>query len=538
MRRVGRSIRLLLIPALLTACVGSGGPSRDPASRPRPTDSGATPVSNFTSSAPAVAKARVRFQDVLEEAGLGRLPGSGPTYGSVFADADLDGWPDLVVGRHKRHPRFFLNRKGRFEFVSAPGLQKPAPGRSLYDLHSCNWGEADGDGRPDLYCVSGAQDGQGAGPNRLFVQRWQGPSLSLATPSSLKDRRGRGRTASWLDIDGDGDLDLFVANEIRAGAPSVLYENKKSGWRAVAGSPLSSRFPARSASWADWNNDGDPDVMVLGHGFRATRTFEGRPGRSFREVKIDGIAGEEWLSASFGDYDNDGWNDVALVSERRSAIFRNDRGNYEPAIDLPVRAGRMAVWADVDNDGLLDLFLVQGAVGDPPRAGAPNHPNVLFMQQKDHGFRKVADAGVRGPVAGNSGSVAAADFDRDGRIDLFVGHGYLDVRGPFQLLRNTSRTSNNYLSIHLHGPPENPFGFGASIEASAGDMTIRRATTDGFTFRSQSSPGIVHVGVGSAEVGDVLVTWPGGKISCARSPANRIVKMSFRDARRNDCARV
>ncbi|MGI8774344.1 MAG: CRTAC1 family protein [Actinomycetota bacterium] len=522
MRPPIRIIGLLVALSIATACVDDG--EQDPGTAP-----GTSPTTIKTTGS------GIGFEDVLEEAGLGGLPASGPTYGSTFVDADLDGWPDLLVGRHKRRPRLFLNREGRFEAVRVPALNEPAPGRTLYDLHSCNWGEADGDGRPDLYCVSGAQGGRGKGPNRLFVQG-QDPLLTVRTSRSIADPTGRGRTANWLDVDADGDLDLFVANEIRDGAPSVLYMNEDGNFRADGGSPLSSGFPVRSTSWADWNNDGDPDVMVLGHGFRATRTFEGGTGASFREVTIDEVSGEKWLSAAFGDYDNDGWNDVALVSETRAALFRNVRGTYEQAADLPVRAGRMALWVDVDNDGLLDLFLVQGAVGDPPAAGASNHPNVLFRQQRNHDFERVRDAGVEGPSVGNSESAAAADFDRDGRMDLFVTHGYLDVRGGFELLKNTGSNSNNYLMVHLEGPPANPFAYGATVKVIAGDVTVRRAVTDGFTFRTQSSPGRVHVGVGSAEETDVLVRWPDGTSSCLRTRVNRTVEISFQDARRAVCA--
>lgn len=117
-----------------------------------------------------------------------------------------------------------------------------------------------------------------------------------------------------------------------------------------------------------------------------------------------------------------------------------------------------------------------------------------------------------------------------------MAHGYLDVRGGFELLKNASNNSNNYLMVHLEGPPTNPFAYGAVVEVVAGDLTVRRAITDGFTFRTQSSPGQVHVGVGSAEETDVLVRWPGGSSSCRRTRVNRTVEMSFRDAERAGCA--
>lgn len=466
--------------------------------------------------------------DVLSDAGLDVLPRSGPTYGSIFGDYNLDGWPDLLVGRHKRHPRFFQNESGSFSVASIPGLQDPAPGRKIYDLHACSWGEATGDSLPDLYCVSGAQDGAGTGPNRLFVQVPSKRELSKRTPDSLEDLLGRGRSLNWFDADGDGDLDLFVANEIRERVPSRLFRKSEGVFEAEVDSPLAASFPTRSSSWADWNNDGDPDLMILGHGYRATRAFEGQADAGFQEIDIPGITGEEWLSAAFGDFDNDGWSDVVLVAEERAVLFRNERGVLKREVRFPdVRAGRMAAWVDVDNDGLLDVFVVQGARGDPPAPGTRNLPNLLFSQ-KGASFEKVEDAGIAGPEHGNGESVAVADYDRDGRMDLFVSHGYLDIAGPFELLRNRTMSRNKYLMVHLRGPDGNPLGYGSRLVVTTDERTIRRQMTDGFSFRTQSSPGVVHFGVGQAESVTIKVIWPDGSRSCLDSSTNRSLIVAAR----------
>ncbi len=426
-------------------------------------------------------------------------------------DVDVDGWPDLLVNRHKLDARLFSNVEGRFREASETysSLNRPAPGRLIYDRHGCAWGEANADGTPDLYCGSGAQDARGEGPNRLWI----------ATPSGLEDhaRRlgvddplGRARSVHWLDYDSDGDLDLYVANEIRTGVPNRLYRNTGSGF-ALMESEAAAEIATRSSSWSDWDVDGDPDLLVLGHGFVGSRAYENSDG-AFDEISLEQVTGRAWLSASWGELGSDPYPDLALVSERRLLVLRRTRHRTSVANDERLRAGRVARWLDVENDGDLDLFLVEGAVGDPPERGAVNHPDSLWLNASGD-LVETSLPSLQGPRRGNGDSAAAADFNRDGRVDLFVTNGYLNAVGPSMLFANRS-AAGGWVAVTLVGDARNPYGIGARLRLTGGGSRQWREVTDGVAFTSQSEPNYVHFGLGDRDAAMIEIMWPEGSRDC------------------------
>ena len=455
------------------------------------------------------AGALIQFADVTEDVGV-RL-GSIPTWGSAFTDADLNGWPDLLVNRHKSPASLFSNTGGRFtpwSLAEAP-LNRPAPGREIYDRHGCAWGEANGDGVPDLYCGSGAQDGEGQGPNRL----WLGGSTSLVERGrqlGVNDPLGRARSVHWLDFDSDQDLDLYVANEIRPGVPNRLYRNVRGRFVMVEGA-ASSETPTRSSSWSDWDVDGDPDLVVLGHGFLGSRAYENANG-TYREISMSRLTGRSWLSAAWGELGSDPYPDVALVSEERLLVLRRTRAHTSVEMNVRLDAGRVAQWFDVENDGDLDLFLVEGAAGDPPERNARNHPDSLWLNRGGRLVRTPTPS-LNGPRRGNGDSVSVADFNRDGRMDLFVTNGYLNVDARPTLLENGSGAGNS-VAVTLSGGPWNPFAFGARVLLTSGNLRQWRQVNDGVAFMTQSETSYVHFGVGDQRTGVIKVIWPEGLRDC------------------------
>lgn len=428
-----------------------------------------------------------------------------PTWGSAWADITNDGKPELLIGRHKRSPWLLTPGDGAPGLLEIGDLTLLEEDRTYYDRHTCAWGEADGDGRVDLYCVSGAQKGVGTGPNRMLVAA--SGFADEAPDRGVADPLGRGRTLNWLDFDSDGDLDLFVGNEVRSDYPNLLYRNTGGSFEPVD-SPVARTFATMDSSWGDVDRDGDPDLLLLGHG-ELGALFFANEGGSFVEQPIEGITGEQWMSGAWGDFDGDGWIDLHLVGADSAVVMRNHRGSLHPLDEVRLDAGRASVWFDYDNDGDLDLYIVQGA----PRGGSLADGDVEDLLLVRESGRFVQVGPIPGNDVGSGDSVSAADFDRDGRMDLFVTNGYLDKRGPVSLLRNVS-DAGTWAALRLQGDAANPVAFGARLRVLTSQGSYWRYLTDGVSFHAQSEIGYVHLGLGVARSARVRMVWPDGSVDC------------------------
>ena len=420
-------------------------------------------------------------------------------WGSAWGDYDGDGALDLFVGRHVKVPGLFQNRGGTFARIE--GEEDLS---QIFDRHGCAWGEANGDGRPDLFCAAGARRGTGAIPNRLYIQTDKG-FVDRAREFGVRLPRARKRTVNWIDLDSDSDLDLFIGNKRKEGHPNATFQNVRGGFeRTRIG--LNESPSTISSSWADWDNDGDPDLMVFQYGRRYPVAYENRGGR-FVHTRVPIVNRHRWRSGAWGDYNGDGWPDLHLIREERSVILKNQRGTFKPIHRTSLQQGRMSAWLDSDNDGDLDSFVVQGASPD-----GENLADFLIVRGRRR-FVDVREPSFRGPDTGDGDSVSTGDFDLDGRVDLYVTHGFSKNRGNGVLLKNDS-AAGNWAILNLEGSDINPWGFGSTIRVGTSGRTYRRQITDGFNYRSQSATGQVHLGLDDAERAEVLVDWPDGTRDC------------------------
>jgi hypothetical protein len=275
-----------------------------------------------------------------------------------------------------------------------------------------------------------------------------------------------------------------------------------------------------SSTWADWDRDGDPDLLVNQHHPYVTVAYENRRG-SFEPVNLPRITAKKWLSASWGDYDADGWIDLQLAGRKRLRIYRNRKGRLRPVFKTMLKQGRAGTWFDVDNDGDLDSFVVQGAPGNRPHDDSVNWRDFLVVKKKD-GFRRVEEASFRGPTTGNGEQATISDYDRDGRLDVFVTNGLHYYQGPTELLQNRSR-AGNWGGLDLDGTRKNPFGFGAVVKWKVDGRVLRRELTDSVSFKGQSEVGYVHLGFGKAVTADVKVKWPDGAVDCTTLPSGTVL---------------
>lgn len=470
-----------------------------------------SPAPTPTDAEPQPSGRAYEFVDVSQRSGI--TSEHCRSWGTTWVDADRDGDPEVLVNRHYFRPYAYDNVAGVYQPAGWQDTLR-VPG---FDRHACLWGDPSRDGRPDLLCTQGAERGRGTGPNQLLVQNADGSFTDRATSFGIDYGEGRSRLANWVDYDGDNDLDLFLGVQRRTGFPNRMYRNDGERFEAVR-IGLEQELQTEASAWSDWDRDGDVDLILTLKNARAV-AYENRNGR-FRRTTIRRVTTADWLGASFGHFDRDRWPDLLLVNERRSVVLRNERGRFVPVRKLDTSQGRTGVWFDADNDTDQDIFLVRGAPGKGDDPGAADAPDLLLVREGT-GFtrRTIRSSGVD---TGNGDSVAVADHDRDGALDLFVTNGYKRSNGPFILLENRSRVGRS-AAVRLDGGRGDPFGMWARVRVVAGNRVYWRQITDGLSFRSQSEIGYTHLGLGRADRARVRVIWRNGSRDCVTVRAGAVL---------------
>ena len=421
-------------------------------------------------------------------------------------------------------------------------------------------GDYDDDGRVDLYLTN-------LGPNRLYRNRGDGTFADVTARAGADDSRWS-TGAAFLDYDRDGHLDLYVANYLdfesdptRAcyssssardfcgpkayrPVPDRLLRNRGDGTFAdvTAAAGLSRELAAGfGVIAADFTGDGWTDVYVTNDGDPNTLWVNQHDGTFRDDALFAGVAldanglAQGSMGIDAGDFDGDGDQDLVMtnIMQEGTTLYANDgKGLFE---DRSVASGLSAVsrsrtgfgagFLDYDNDGWLDLMMLNGAVLSLPhlvRQGDPyplGQPNDLLHATGRGAFEVVGErAGPSFALAEVSRGAAFGDVDNDGDMDVLATNN----NGPARLLLNQVGNLRPWLGVRLLERERNRDAQGALVEvrrASKGALW-RRAATDG-SYCSARDPRVL-VGLGdSDEVTDVRVHWPSGRVERFDSPPAR-----------------
>jgi len=435
------------------------------------------------------------FKDVAEKAGVA---GDGYSMGVAVGDYDNDGYPDIFVAGVNRNILYHNRGDGTFEDVTEKahlGGVDPHYGK-LWSV-SAAWVDVDNDGWLDLvvanyvkwdpkleprcgspekplYCDPGAYHGT---PVQLFRNNHDGTFADITESSGLGALIGKGMGVAIADYDGDGLMDIFVAND---SVPNFLFHN-------------------------------------LGHG-------------KFEEVgMLSGVALDDngrpvaSMGADFRDFDNDGRPDLIFTAMRTqtyplfrntgmSPAFEDDTAHSGLALATRVLTGWGIGLYDFDNDGFKDVFTANAHFPalDEYLGTAAALPNSLFRNQGDGRFEDVSKtAGADFQVAGQYRGVAFADFDNDGRLDAVVSN----VNGPARLFHNVTSNAGHWLAVKLTGTRSNRDGIGAKVVVTLpnGRKLYNHCTTS-VGYASSSEP-LVRFGLGEQALAKLIqIHWSSGQV--------------------------
>ncbi len=448
------------------------------------------------------------FSDVTNKAGVG-YPGWG--MGAVAADFDNDGWSDLYVTCYGPNHLYRNNHDGTFSDVT----ERASVGDPRWSTGAA-FADYDGDGWLDLFVANYAdirldalpEFGKGklcefhgtpvqCGPrglpgsgDSLYRNRGDGTFEDVSVKAGVADPDRRfGMGAVWADFTGDGRPDLYVANDA---GPNYLYRNNGNGtFSEVA-------LQAGTALSEDGREQGSMGVAV-------------------------------------GDYDHSGgWSIfVTNFSDEYNALYRHDRALQFTDVSFASQTAKPSIplvgWGthflDYDNDGWLDLFVVNGHVyPQVERAGSASayaHPKLLFHNNHNATFADVTStSGAALSERAVSRGSAAGDLDNDGDLDVVINN----LDGAPAVLRNDGGNRQNFVVVDLEGRTSNRSAIGGVVTLRAGDLVQRAEERSGDSYLSHSDPRL-HFGLGMRAKADAIeVRWPDGKTQrFADIPANTFI---------------
>lgn len=420
-------------------------------------------------------------------------------------------------------------------------------------------GDYDNDGFLDLFVNN-------YGRNVLYRNQGDGTFINVTNKAGVNNGHRVGAGALFLDIDGDGWLDLYVGNYIvfneskhiphqLTGVPvygspeeyppdiDTLYRNKgdgsfedvteSSGIGAVAGTSM-------GMVAGDFDNDGDTDIFV-GNDVRANFLFINDGKGHFEEAALErGVAyngyGDENASMGMdcGDYNNDGWLDIFMSDYQNEwpVLYRNMGEGFFEDVTFSVGAGGRVYpyvnWGvgliDFDNDGDKDIFIGNGHINDKIEliddTTAYKVANVVLRNEGGKFVDVTAQAGDLPRIIKATRGVAFGDLDLDGRVDVVV----LNSNDTADILRNVTQNDNHWLQIDLRRGDKNRFGVGSRVKVVAGELVQYDEVHCGRGY--QSHWGLrLHFGLGQhSKVDRIEVSWHGGGHDVIRDiPADQII---------------
>jgi enediyne biosynthesis protein E4 len=432
----------------------------------------------------------------------------GYSYAGFFGDCNNDGLDDLIILSASTTPepnihRLFIN-EGNWNFtqISDGAIAEYS---SSYGSYGAYWGDYDNDDDLDLFLANFFNN------NNAFFENNGDGSFTRVTEGVIVSDGGDSGPATWIDIENDGYLDVYVCNQQQQ--KNFLYHNNGDGTftRFTGGEQVNHIFNEDVLTGiVDIDNDRDDDIF--GSGILESNYLYVNDGNgNFTLVESGDIIenGNITFLCAWGDYDNDGYLDVFIPTwgENYSTEYdilchNNGDGTFTKITGIvPVneKTGTdIGCWADFDNDGYLDLFT--SVNWEAKNFLYRNNGNGTFTKQNVEAFTN--DMG---------GWASVSDMNNDGFMDILIPRGHHDTPPNVNTIYANNGNTNSWLTVKLKGTVSNKNGIGAWVKAKAtinGNPVwqVREIGVSGLAGHTNA-----HFGFGNATLIDsLIVQWPTG----------------------------
>ena len=427
------------------------------------------------------------FTDVTNTASVGD---TGYGLGCCVGDYNNDGFTDLYVTNYGVNVLYRNNGDGTFTDVA-----ETAGVDNDQFSSGCAFVDVDADGYLDLYVVNYVQFDPDTNPactrqgiptyctpeallgaaDVFYRNNSDGTFTDVSEQVGVGKANGKGLGVVCGDVDNDGDIDIFVANDT---TPNFLYLNEQNGVKMTE------------------------DALFAG----VALSEEGRA--------------YSGMGANLGDFDNDGYLDIVITNfqDQTNSLYHNAQSGFFTEMSFAKGIGERSLpylawgvdFVDFNNDGWLDLFIANGHLDDNiaeiDPIGTYAQPNQLFLNNRGINFSENPDAAIAQQKV--SRGTAFGDIDNDGDIDIVVSN----LKDTPTILRNDRNNAAQWLGVKLIGTHCNRNAIGARVTVVSGDLTQMREVKSGSGYLSQNDLRL-HFGLGNAVSVDALtVQWLCGNI--------------------------